>query len=45
MVITVKLRKRADTGDMQNEIRGFTKKDAINGQPSQAATQSPPWKR
>lgn len=45
MQITVKLRKRADTGELQNEIRGFAKKDAASGQSQQAPAQTPPWKR
>jgi hypothetical protein len=45
LVVTVKLRKRDDTGDFTNEIRGYSKKAAppTSGQP--ATNQTPPWKR
>jgi len=49
LVITVKLKKRDDTGELTNEIKGYTKKDAAgaNGQQPQApvADNTPPWKR
>ncbi len=45
LLITVKCRKRADTGEIQNEVKGFAKKDAATGQPQQAPTNSPPWRR
>lgn len=43
MLITVKCKKRDDTGEVSNEIRGYARKEVIKGQPQQAA--SPPWKR
>jgi len=45
--ITVKLKKREDTGDLTNEIKGYASKNAAEGKPQQApATDStPPWKR
>ena len=46
-MITVKCRKRDDTGEIVNEIKGYAKKDP----PAAAASRSlrpsntPPWKR
>lgn len=45
LVITVKCKTRKDTGELQNEIKGYAKKDAATGQPQQAATSTPPWRR
>ena len=49
LVITVKLKKRDDTGELTNEIKGYARKDATgaNGQQPQApvADNTPPWKR
>lgn len=49
LVISVKLKKRDDTGELTNEIKGYAKKDAAdaNGQQAQApvADNTPPWKR
>ena len=45
LVITVKCRKRQDTGEIQNEIKGYAKKDAATGQPQQAPSATPPWRR
>jgi len=45
LVVTVKVKKREDTGDLQNEVSGYAKKGAAAGQPQQAATSTPPWKR
>jgi hypothetical protein len=45
LVITVKLKKREDTGELHNEVRGYAKKESFNGQPQQAATNVPPWRR
>jgi hypothetical protein len=46
LVITVKCKKRDDTGDLTNEITGYTKKEApplANTQPPAGGT--PPWRR
>ncbi len=43
--ITVKCKKRDDTGDLVNEIKGFAKKEAASGAPQQEATNTPPWAR
>jgi len=47
LVITVKLKKRDDTGELTNEIKGYARKDAVNGQQPQAPVtdNTPPWKR
>ena len=47
LVITVKCKKRDDTGDLANEIKGYARKDAANDQQPQApvADNTPPWKR
>ena len=45
LVITVKLKKRDDTGEMTNEVKGYAKKEAAAGQPQQATDNTPPWKR
>ena len=45
LVITVKCKKRDDTGDVSNEIKGYAKREAASGQPQQAATSTPPWRR
>jgi len=47
LVIVVKLKKRQDTGELTNEIKGYESKASAAGQPQQApATNStPPWKR
>ena len=43
--ITVKCKKREDTGDVVNEIKGYAKKEAATGQPQQETTSTPPWAR
>ena len=43
--ITVKCKKRDDTGDITNEIRGYARKDAAAGVPQQEVTSTPPWAR
>lgn len=45
LVITVKCKKRKDTDELTNEIKGYAKREAANGQPQQAATGTPPWRR
>ena len=45
LLITVKCRKREDTGDIVNEVKGYAKKEAAQGQPQQAAASIPPWRR
>jgi hypothetical protein len=43
--ITVKCKKREDTGDLTNEIKGYAKKEAASGAPQQETTNTPPWMR
>ena len=43
--ITVKVKKRQDTGELTNEVRGYAKKEAAAGQPQQNTSNTPPWKR
>jgi hypothetical protein len=51
LVLTVKCKKRQDTGEIVNEICGYEPKAAAAGQPQQAtagangAGNTPPWKR
>jgi len=47
LLITVKCKKREDTGELTNEIRGYEPKATTAGQPQQApvASNTPPWKR
>jgi len=47
LILTVKVKKRSDTDELTNEIKGYEAKAAAAGQPQQApATDStPPWKR
>lgn len=45
LVVTVKLKKREDTGDMTNEIKGYAKKEAAAGAPQQSTSSAPPWRR
>ena len=47
LLITVKVKKREDTGDLTNEIKGYAKKESAAGQPQQAPAtdNTPPWKR
>ena len=47
MVITVKLKKRKDTDELANEIKGYEPKSAAAGQPQQVPSNdtTPPWKR
>ena len=45
LCVTVKCRKREDTGDVTNEVRGYAKKESLNGKPVQATTDTPPWRR
>ena len=47
LVIAVKLKRREDTGDLTNEVRGYARKESAAGQPQQAMVgdNTPPWKR
>jgi hypothetical protein len=43
--ITVKVKKREDSGDLVNEIKGYAKKEAATGLPQQETSSTPPWSR
>ena len=45
LLVTVKVKKREDTGDLQNDVSGYAKKEAAAGQPPQAQANTPPWRR
>jgi len=45
LVITVKCKKRKDTDELTNEIKGYAKREAAVGQPQQATNSTPPWRR
>jgi hypothetical protein len=45
LVISVKLKKRSDTGELVNEIKGFSKREMATTQSSPAARGAAPWKR
>jgi len=44
LVISVKCRKREDTGELANEIKGYAKKETPAAA-APAANSNPPWKR
>lgn len=43
--VSVSVKKRSDTDELTNEIRGYERKQAATGQPQQAVTNTPPWAR
>lgn len=43
--IKVSCKKRQDTGEISNEIKGFDAKSAAAGVPQQASSSTPPWRR
>ena len=45
LVITVRCKKRQDTGEITNEVRGYAKREAASGTPQQAEDATPPWMR
>ena len=45
LVVTVKIKKREDTGDLTNEIKGYAKKEALNRVAQQETANTPPWVR
>ena len=45
LLVTVKCKKRDDTGDVVNEIKGYARKEAANGARQQETTNTPPWSR
>jgi len=45
LMSTVKCKRRDDTGDIANEIKGYSKREATAGQVPQADSHIAPWKR
>lgn len=45
LTIHVKCRKRDDTGEISNEIKGYAKKEAPPSNTPPAAGSTPPWRR
>jgi len=45
LVITVRSKKRQDTGEITNEVRGYAKRETASGTPQQAENAIPPWMR
>lgn len=45
LVITLKVKNREDTGEPQNDVTGYVKKESSPAAPPQAATNTPPWRR
>lgn len=45
LLVHVKLKRRTDTDELQNEIHGYSKRESSPAQPQQAATNTPPWRR
>ena len=45
LLVTVKCKKREDTGDIVNEVKGYARKEAASGVPQQVNTSTPPWRR
>jgi len=45
LVITVGLKRRNDTQELQNVIKGYAKRETTFAQPPQAATSAAPWRR
>jgi hypothetical protein len=45
LVIKAKVKRRKDTDELANEIAAYERKDTTSGQPVQATTNTPPWRR
>jgi len=45
LIVSVKCKKREDTGEIVNEIKGYAKKETAAAQPKQEASSTPPWAR
>ena len=45
LIVSVKLKKRTDTGEMSNEIKGYSKREMAAAQSSPATRGVAPWKR
>lgn len=47
LVVHVNTKKRKDTGELTNEIKGYSKREALanSAAPAQASNPTPPWRR
>lgn len=45
LIIAVKCKKRRDTDEIDNVIAKYERKEAASGQPQQAQSNTPPWRR
>ena len=45
LVIDVRCKKRTDTGDITNELKGYAPREAASGKPQQVDNGTPPWLR
>ena len=45
LTVKVACKKRKDTGELVNTIKGYERRDAISGRPQQAQSNVPPWRR
>jgi hypothetical protein len=45
LVISVKLKKRSDTGELTNEIKGYSKRETATAPAAQPKSNVAPWKR
>jgi len=45
LVIKVRCKRRKDTDEIVNEVKGYEKREAATGRPQQAQTSTPPWRR
>lgn len=45
LVVSVRCKRREDTDEITNEIKGYAKRESAAGQPQQAQSSVPPWKR
>jgi len=45
LVVSVKCKKREDTGEIANEIKGYARREAVTAEPQQAASDVPLWAR
>jgi len=45
LVIKVACKKRPDTDEIDNVIRGYEKRDVATSRPQQASSGTPPWRR
>ena len=45
LVIKVACKKREDTDEIANVIKGYEKRESANGKPQQGQSSTPPWRR